>query len=169
MHIDFACKIYQECWECYVLICDCDFPCFQLHLCLATFHLKWNDLYMCFFTNRSYSWRGLPPSTFIDRFWEKKKNGCCIELYSRGFMLTSLIYVKIYKVSVALIQFCCIFCRANDICKESKRQTISAEDVFKALEEIEFPEFVASLRTSLEGWILKRSICMLLMFTISLL
>lgn len=42
-------------------------------------------------------------------------------------------------------------CRANDICKESKRQTISAEDVFKALEEIEFPEFVASLRTSLEG------------------
>ncbi|KVF97773.1 Histone-fold [Cynara cardunculus var. scolymus] len=40
---------------------------------------------------------------------------------------------------------------ANDICKESKRQTINAEDVFKALEEIEFPEFVASLRTSLEG------------------
>ncbi|KAI3747233.1 hypothetical protein L6452_09685 [Arctium lappa] len=39
---------------------------------------------------------------------------------------------------------------ANDICKESKRQTINAEDVFKALEEIEFPEFVASLRTSLE-------------------
>ncbi|KAJ9541328.1 hypothetical protein OSB04_027834 [Centaurea solstitialis] len=39
---------------------------------------------------------------------------------------------------------------ANDICKEAKRQTISAEDVFKALEEIEFPEFVASLRTSLE-------------------
>ncbi|CAI9271731.1 unnamed protein product [Lactuca saligna] len=39
---------------------------------------------------------------------------------------------------------------ANDICKESKRQTISAEDVFKALEEIEFPEFIASLRTSLE-------------------
>nr|XP_043634435.1 DNA polymerase epsilon subunit 3-like [Erigeron canadensis] len=38
---------------------------------------------------------------------------------------------------------------ANDICKESKRQTISAEDVFKALEEIEFPEFVGSLRTSL--------------------
>ncbi|KAK1410941.1 hypothetical protein QVD17_37484 [Tagetes erecta] len=39
---------------------------------------------------------------------------------------------------------------ANDICKESKRQTINAEDVFKALEEIEFPEFVAPLRASLE-------------------
>ncbi|KAK6926571.1 Transcription factor CBF/NF-Y/archaeal histone domain [Dillenia turbinata] len=38
---------------------------------------------------------------------------------------------------------------ANDICKESKRQTISADDVFKALEEIEFPEFVAPLKVSL--------------------
>ncbi|CAI9778328.1 unnamed protein product [Fraxinus pennsylvanica] len=39
---------------------------------------------------------------------------------------------------------------ANDVCKESKRQIINAEDVFKALEEIEFAEFVAPLRTSLE-------------------
>ncbi|XP_076939890.1 DNA polymerase II subunit B4-like [Bidens hawaiensis] len=39
---------------------------------------------------------------------------------------------------------------ANDICKESKRQTINAEDVFKALEEIEFQEFVTPLRASLE-------------------
>lgn len=42
-------------------------------------------------------------------------------------------------------------CRANDICRESKRQIINAEDVFKALEEIEFPEFAAPLRASLEG------------------
>ncbi|KAJ8551996.1 hypothetical protein K7X08_028439 [Anisodus acutangulus] len=39
---------------------------------------------------------------------------------------------------------------ANDICKESKRQTINAEDVFKALEEIEFPELIEPLRASLE-------------------
>ncbi|XP_017606901.1 DNA polymerase II subunit B4-like [Gossypium arboreum] len=38
---------------------------------------------------------------------------------------------------------------ANDICKESKRQTMNAEDVFKALEEIEFSEFVKPLRASL--------------------
>ncbi|CAL1403922.1 unnamed protein product [Linum trigynum] len=38
---------------------------------------------------------------------------------------------------------------ANDICKESKRQTINAEDVLKALEEIEFSEFVSPLRASL--------------------
>lgn len=42
-------------------------------------------------------------------------------------------------------------CRANDICKESKRQIINAEDVFKALEETEFTEFVSPLKDSLEG------------------
>ncbi|KAI5388735.1 DNA polymerase II subunit B4 isoform X1 [Lathyrus oleraceus] len=39
---------------------------------------------------------------------------------------------------------------ANDICKESKRQIINAEDVFKALEETEFTEFVSPLKDSLE-------------------
>ncbi|KAF8403306.1 hypothetical protein HHK36_011408 [Tetracentron sinense] len=39
---------------------------------------------------------------------------------------------------------------ANDICKESKRQTINADDVFKALEEIEFPEFIVPLKASLD-------------------
>ncbi|GER36555.1 nuclear factor Y [Striga asiatica] len=39
---------------------------------------------------------------------------------------------------------------ANDMCKESNRQIINAEDVFKALEEIEFPEFIEPLRQSLE-------------------
>jgi hypothetical protein len=37
------------------------------------------------------------------------------------------------------------------MCKDAKRQTINAEDVFKALDEIDFPEFVEPLRTSLEG------------------
>lgn len=40
---------------------------------------------------------------------------------------------------------------ANDICRESKRQTISAEDVFKALGEIDFEEFVKPLRDALQG------------------
>ncbi|KAL3518551.1 hypothetical protein ACH5RR_021140 [Cinchona calisaya] len=39
---------------------------------------------------------------------------------------------------------------ANDICKESNRQIINAEDVMKALEEIDFLEFVEPLRASLE-------------------
>ncbi|KAL3324876.1 hypothetical protein AABB24_038801 [Solanum stoloniferum] len=46
---------------------------------------------------------------------------------------------------------------ANDICKESKRQTINAEDVFKALEEIEFPELIEPLKASLEGFREKNS------------
>ncbi|KAH9659882.1 CBFD NFYB HMF domain-containing protein [Citrus sinensis] len=39
---------------------------------------------------------------------------------------------------------------ANDICKESKRQTINAEDVLKAIEAIDFNEFVDPLRDSLD-------------------
>lgn len=41
--------------------------------------------------------------------------------------------------------------RANDICRESKRQTINADDVLKALEDIEFPDFVMPLKASLDG------------------
>jgi hypothetical protein len=37
------------------------------------------------------------------------------------------------------------------MCKESKRQTISADDVLNALDEMEFSEFVEPLRTSLQG------------------
>jgi histone H3/H4 len=40
---------------------------------------------------------------------------------------------------------------SNDICHESKRQTISAEDVFKALAEMEFEELVAPLKDALQG------------------
>ncbi|GMH12660.1 hypothetical protein Nepgr_014501 [Nepenthes gracilis] len=39
---------------------------------------------------------------------------------------------------------------ANDICKESKRQTITADDVLNALEEIEFSELIEPLKASLD-------------------
>ncbi|OEL12638.1 hypothetical protein BAE44_0026343 [Dichanthelium oligosanthes] len=39
---------------------------------------------------------------------------------------------------------------ANDMCKETKRQTINADDVLKALDEMEFSEFVEPLRTALQ-------------------
>jgi hypothetical protein len=38
------------------------------------------------------------------------------------------------------------------MCKESKRQTINADDVLKALDEMEFAEFVEPLGTSLRGY-----------------
>eukprot|EP00850_Spirogloea_muscicola_P003389 SM000013S26558 [mRNA] locus=s13:1001004:1007565:- [translate_table: standard] len=41
---------------------------------------------------------------------------------------------------------------ANDICREHKRQTISADDVFKAIAELDFPEFLAPLRETLENF-----------------
>ena len=40
--------------------------------------------------------------------------------------------------------------RANEICQESKRQTISAGDVLKAIREIDFPEFVPQMEETLE-------------------
>ena len=40
---------------------------------------------------------------------------------------------------------------ANDICKEKKRQTISADDVLQALQDLEFPEMVEPLKEALEG------------------
>ncbi|KAL9663332.1 hypothetical protein QQ045_028172 [Rhodiola kirilowii] len=40
---------------------------------------------------------------------------------------------------------------ANDICKESKRQTMNADDVLKAIEEIDFAEFLGPLKATLEG------------------
>eukprot|EP00850_Spirogloea_muscicola_P016859 SM000140S00608 [mRNA] locus=s140:151582:159394:- [translate_table: standard] len=41
---------------------------------------------------------------------------------------------------------------ANDICREHKRQTISADDVFKAITELDFPEFLDPLRETLENF-----------------
>ncbi|KAI5072379.1 hypothetical protein GOP47_0012485 [Adiantum capillus-veneris] len=39
---------------------------------------------------------------------------------------------------------------ANDLCRESKRQTINAEDVLKAIEDTDFIEFLEPLRAALE-------------------
>ena len=40
---------------------------------------------------------------------------------------------------------------ANEICHESKRLTINAEDVMKAIDEVEFHEFAEPLREALAG------------------
>lgn len=40
---------------------------------------------------------------------------------------------------------------ANDICRDGKRQTISVDDVFKAIDELEFGEFSEPLRQAFEG------------------
>lgn len=40
---------------------------------------------------------------------------------------------------------------SNDICKEKKRQTIGADDVLQALEDLEFDDLVAPLQVALDG------------------
>ena len=43
-------------------------------------------------------------------------------------------------------------CAANDICMEARRQTVGVEDVYKALAETEFEEFIDPLRESLNAF-----------------
>lgn len=57
-----------------------------------------------------------------------------------------LAFSEAAKVFVSLVST-----TANDVCKESKRQTISAEDVLKAVEELEFGEILPELTEFLEG------------------
>ena len=40
---------------------------------------------------------------------------------------------------------------ASDICKDSKRQTISADDVFSALSDLGFESYIAPTKHCLEG------------------
>eukprot|EP00501_MAST-03F_sp_TOSAG23-6_P000738 GSMAST32.ASY1.ANO1.766.1 assembled CDS len=41
---------------------------------------------------------------------------------------------------------------ANEFCKENKRQTISAQDVLSAMEELDFDDFLETLQSSLEEY-----------------
>eukprot|EP00878_Enallax_costatus_P006819 GHUV01007147.1.p1 GENE.GHUV01007147.1~~GHUV01007147.1.p1 ORF type:complete len:189 (+),score=95.30 GHUV01007147.1:141-707(+) len=41
---------------------------------------------------------------------------------------------------------------ANDVCKEKKRQTLSADDVFAALQELEFHELLPPLKESFDAY-----------------
>lgn len=54
--------------------------------------------------------------------------------------------------------------RANDFCKDARRQTMKADDVFKALEEMEFSEFLEPLKASLEGSVFYFLFLMKIMF-----
>ncbi|KNA03840.1 hypothetical protein SOVF_205290 isoform A, partial [Spinacia oleracea] len=57
----------------------------------------------------------------------------------RHHLQASIIYA-----SSSLLQF------AHDICNDSNRQIIDAGDLFNALEEVEFSEFVDPLRAALD-------------------
>ncbi|CAI5986057.1 unnamed protein product [Closterium sp. NIES-64] len=40
---------------------------------------------------------------------------------------------------------------ANDVCRSNKRQTVSAADVLASIEDIQFPEFLPALQSTLEA------------------
>lgn len=67
-------------------------------------------------------------------------------------------FIRICKLRLQSINFCPTkgrvngdTCSANEICRESKRQTINADDVLKAVEELDFTEFCAPLNAALAG------------------
>ncbi|CAI5523248.1 unnamed protein product [Closterium sp. Naga37s-1] len=45
---------------------------------------------------------------------------------------------------------------ANDVCRSNKRQTVSAADVLASIEDIQFPEFLPALQSTLEGMLERR-------------
>jgi DNA polymerase epsilon subunit 3 len=49
---------------------------------------------------------------------------------------------------------------ANDTCREARRQTISADDVLTALEDLNFGELVEPLKAALEGKQAARRSCL---------
>jgi hypothetical protein len=50
-----------------------------------------------------------------------------------------------------LIYIRALICRANELCLNGNRKTLSANDILQALEEIDFPEFAEPLGECLEG------------------
>jgi hypothetical protein len=77
---------------------------------------------------------------------------------ARGFALVmkgrSLLcgHVKQAMAESAKIFIHYLTATANDACRDSKRSTISADDVLRAVEDIEFADFVPPLQASLEGF-----------------
>ena len=61
----------------------------------------------------------------------------------------------LYTISILLQVFISyLTSAANDICKDAKRQTISADDVFTALQDLDFGELINPTKEALEGWCL---------------
>ncbi|GAV85312.1 CBFD_NFYB_HMF domain-containing protein [Cephalotus follicularis] len=85
------------------------------------------------------------PRAIVRRVVKDKLSECCPD-YDINLQKDSLLAFS----ESARIFIHYLSATANDICKESKRQTMNADDVLKALEEIEFPEFIAPLKASLD-------------------
>ncbi|KAK8921254.1 hypothetical protein KSP39_PZI020880 [Platanthera zijinensis] len=85
-----------------------------------------------------------------------KENTCQISGGDEEMMLHKDALLAFSESARIFIHY--ISATANDICKESNRQTISAEDVFKAIEDMEFPEFIQPLRASLEEFRRKNAV-----------
>lgn len=53
-------------------------------------------------------------------------------------------------MSLLFNTFCLFYWSANNFAQKQKRKTLTAPDVFEALEEMEFEQFIKTLKASLE-------------------
>lgn len=53
-------------------------------------------------------------------------------------------------MSLLFNTFCLFYWSANNFAQKQKRKTLTAPDVFEALEEMEFEQFIKPLKESLE-------------------
>ncbi|KAJ0100070.1 hypothetical protein Patl1_21757 [Pistacia atlantica] len=86
------------------------------------------------------------PKTIVCRVFKDKLNECSPDTDITVNKDSLLAFSESARIFIHYLS-----ATANDICKESKRQTINADDVLKAIEEIDFPEFVGPLKASLDG------------------
>ncbi|XP_044482202.1 DNA polymerase epsilon subunit 3 [Mangifera indica] len=85
------------------------------------------------------------PKTIVRRVVKDKLNECSPDTEITVSKDSLLAFSESARIFIHYLS-----ATANDICKESKRQTINADDVLKAIEEIDFPEFVGPLKASLD-------------------
>ncbi|XP_031268482.1 DNA polymerase epsilon subunit 3-like [Pistacia vera] len=94
------------------------------------------------------------PKTIVRRVFKDKLNECSPDTDITVNKDSLLAFSESARIFIHYLS-----ATANDICKESKRQTINADDVLKAIEEIDFPEFVGPLKASLDDIVGNKAIC----------
>lgn len=88
------------------------------------------------------------PKGVVKRIVKEKLSG--ISEKGRDVQLNKEALLAVAESAKVFISY--ITAAANDLCKEKQRQTLTADDVFAALEELEFQELIPQLRESFEAY-----------------
>eukprot|EP01026_Neomeris_dumetosa_P009425 TRINITY_DN131_c0_g1_i4.p1 TRINITY_DN131_c0_g1~~TRINITY_DN131_c0_g1_i4.p1 ORF type:complete len:221 (-),score=36.05 TRINITY_DN131_c0_g1_i4:107-769(-) len=88
------------------------------------------------------------PKAVIKRIVKNKLNSTSVNNEDRkDFQVNKDALLAFGESTKVFIQY--VACLANEHCKKNKRSTLSVEDVFKVLEEIEFGDYIEPLKAAL--------------------